>query len=488
MARMRVLIPAAITALMSACGGGGGGSSPFTAPAPAPGVSPAPAPATATTISANTQATPNASYAVNATGTTAIDVTLPATSALKAGDTVSVKGVGTAPWRITQNAGQTVVTTNLPGNVAPGTIWTSSGMDPKVWHWISMDAGGDVILGAEASGGFLDTSTDGGKTWQTGTIPGIWISSDISANAERMVAVQYGGGLYTSTDRGVTWTAASSASVNLAGQSYESVTISRDGQRIAAVIQNGPLVLSNDGGANWTAPTIGGQPTHYWRAVDNSADGSVIVAADQAGTQLFLSTDAGVTWSPVTVAVGSPATPVFEGWYRVKMSADGNTIAVAANEFGGSPGTGIYVSHDRGQTWTKGFTLTADYTALAMSDDGQTISASVSNPNVTGSTAATGRMLLSTDGGATFNELTMPGTDTDWRAVAMSADGTRMAAATGLFLTGATGQLYLSQGNRTSLGTLGYIQGGQNESIELQYVANGQFKVLTSAGGTFTIQ
>lgn len=308
-----------------------------------------------------------------------------------------------------------------------------------------MNAGGDVILGNEAAGGYLYTSTNGGASWQTGTIPGIWISSDMSANAERMVAVQYGGGLYTSTDRGASWTPVTSPDVNLAGRDYESVTISQDGLRIGAVIQNGPLVLSNDGGATWTSPTIGGKAAHWWRAIDSSADGSVIVAADQGDTVVYLSTDAGTTWTALTVMVGEPAAPMYEGWYRVKISADGNTIAVAANSFGsGVPGGGIYVSHNRGQTWTRGLTLTADYSALAMTADGQSIAASVSNPNTAG-TAATGGILLSTNGGASFTQLTMPGTDTDWRAIAMSANGARMAAATGLFFPATPGQLYVTQ-------------------------------------------
>ena len=67
---------------------------------------------------------------------------------------------------------------------------------------------------------------------------------------------------------------------------------------------------------------------------------------------------------------------VFENWYRLKMSDDGNVVVVVGNCFGGVPGTGIYVSRDAGPTWTKAHTLVADYTAIAMSGNGQTSSAS----------------------------------------------------------------------------------------------------------------
>src|SRR5207248_8420581 len=136
------------------------------------------------------------------------------------------------------------------------------------------------------------------------------------------------------------------------------------------------------------------------------------------------STNAGASWQALTMTINGAVAS--ETWYRVRSSADGQTIAVVANTFGGAPGTGIYVSHDGGATWSRNFNLVADYTYLAMSADGQRIAATVSN---TGSTP--GRVVMSFDGGATFVQLATPGSDTNWRAVAMSATGDRLAAATG---------------------------------------------------------
>jgi photosystem II stability/assembly factor-like uncharacterized protein len=202
-------------------------------------------------------------------------------------------------------------------------------------------------------------------------------------------------------------------------------------------VQNGPLVLSSDGGGSWRRATLpDGQPNHWWRWVSSSADGHALVAVSH-DAQAFRSSDYGSTWTRVTVDVGAGA--VNETWYRVATSADGQAIAVVANTFGGAPGTGIYVSHDGGTTWTKGDSLVADYTFLAMSADGQRIAATVSN---TGSTR--GRVLMSFDGGATFAEVPMPGNDSNWRAIAMSAAGDRLAAATGAFNTGSTGLLYVA--------------------------------------------
>ena len=513
---------------LAACGGGGGGSdatvAPGAAPAPvatgpaaptpspAPATAPTPAPAApATVVAGDTQLTVNTTYNVSTPAAGTVTLTLPGAAA--ANDTLGISGTSATPWVIAQNAGQSIVTTGLGGNVPPGTTWTPR-LTPKVWHWLSTDATGQVLLAGEAAGGVLDTSVDGGQTWTSGDSPaGIWISSDMSVTGNRMVAVQYQGGMYTSSDFGAHSVQVTAPLVNTTAGvlSFEGVTMSQDGQRLAAVIQpsvrdalnptsaalpNGRLVISNDGGATWTEPALPGGSTvqHYWRNIDSSADGSVLVAVAQGG-EIFLSTDAGATWSVMQVALTSAGTTtaVSETWYRVKLSADGRTIALVANTYGGAPGSGIYVSRDRGTTWTRGLVATADYTELAVSADGTRIAATSSNisSTTTGAITTPGRVVLSTDAGATFNPLTMPGTDTDWRAIAMSADGNKMAAATGKFdalPTAHAGQLYTSLGNRTSVGTGGSITGGQNASVSLRFVGNGQWAVQSSTGGPFVIR
>jgi photosystem II stability/assembly factor-like uncharacterized protein len=318
---------------------------------------------------------------------------------------------------------------------------------PKVYHWVSSDATGQVLLAGEAPAGSLSVSTDGGANWTTpASLPkGVWISSDISGSGDRMVAVQYqGSGMYLSIDKGVTWTPVTSPAFGTGNVAFESVTMSQDGQRLVAVIQNGRLVMSNDGGATWTAPTLplptGTSQNLPWRAVDSSADGSVIVAAAQDG-HVFRSTDSGATFQMiVNPASATNPTPNLDNWYRVKVSGDGKTVSIAGNSFATAPGRGIYVSHDQGTTFTTGLALTIDYTAIAMSADGQTIAVTASTTG-----AEAGRVLLSTDGGATFNAVTPANTnEPNWRAAALSADAKKLVVAAGNFSTGATGQLYVS--------------------------------------------
>jgi hypothetical protein len=402
-----------------------------------------------------------------------------------------VTGESANNWMLAQNAGQTVLTGNVQGNVQPGVAWTAR-LNPRVWHWLASSAAGDVLVGGEA-GGDLSTSVDGGISWTPANAPaGIWISIDMTPDASQIFAVQYGGNMYVSKDRGSSWSQVTTGGpgVNLSGQVYESISVSHDGQRIVAAVQGGPLYVSSNGGASWTVGTLGGAAlTGWWRATDSSANGMVVVAADHNGPT-YRSADGGLTWSPMNVTVGGAA--VNDRWYRLAMSDDGNTIAMVGNSVGGpAAGSGIYVSHDSGTSWTRPFSLVADYSAVAMSPDGQFIGVTVSDPNPNQSpdtvARASGRVLRSTNGGASFSTLAMPGSDTDWRAIAMSADGNKLAAATG-YWGGVPGQLYTSLGNRTSFGTFGSVTGGQNYRITVQYLGNGQFSVPASSGGAFSIK
>lgn len=500
--RTRVVVSCTLAALsLAACGGGD-----ITSPPVA--LAPAPAPASPVQVTGNTQLAVNTSYSVNATGTT-VTLTLPALASLN--DTVNITGTSATAWTLAQNANQTIHTSGLNGNTAPGTVWTPR--LASVGRSISSDATGEVLIAPAAAGdsgtaSLLHTSRDGGQTWTAdSSTSGSWISSDMTPSGIRMVAAQDGGGLFTSTDFGTSWNRLTNPLVdNTAGLSFQSVTISADGQNLAAVIAptadttpTGRLQVSNDGGTTWTAATLP-PGTYEWRSVDNSADGKVIVAVAQT-SETFISIDAGASWTPLPIVLTGQTTPWVEPWYRVKMSADGNTIALVGG--GGEPnmyptcwssgdptGSGIFVSHDRGATWTR-FTFNVSYTAIAMSSDGKTIAVSSSSyvgsrPGLCGLSMGpiilNGHVVMSTDGGATFAPLTIPGSFYEGAgALAMSADGNKLAAVNSLVL-------YTSVGNRTSIGTSGAITGQQNDSITLKFIGNGQWAVQNSTGGPFTVR
>jgi hypothetical protein len=297
-----------------------------------------------------------------------------------------------------------------------------------------------------------------------------------------MFAAAYGDTIYQSADLGVTWVPITSADpgVTLTGREWESVSMSQSGTLMAGVILNGPIYYSANGGANWAAATAVGTPgtplVRGWRAIGSSASGAVMVAASEDG-QVWTSADGGATWTEHDIVIAG--TTVTSPWYRLAISDDGQHIAV-----GGRYDSGLYVSHDGGVTWTQTSAPVGDYTTVAMSADGQVIGATITN----GAFSPTiGSVQVSRNGGTSFAPVTMPGMDTNWRAFGMAADGNRFAVAAGTFLS-TSGQLYTSQGNRTTYGALGSITGGQNDSVEVKYMGNGKFNVQGSAGGPFAIQ
>jgi len=449
-------------------------------------------------VSSNTTAQPNTHYEVNATSASVIDVLLPENVTI--GDVVSVRGVSGNAWRVLPNSTsgptaraafgpQYVVTTNLNGNVAPGQNWTAR-LAPKQWHWVTSDSRGSVLVAADIPGN-LHVSLDGGTTWNTGSSPTAnWISvaiervpSQSGDHQFQMAAVAYGGGLYRSSNGGP-WTQVTSTdpAVNLSNREWESVTVNPGGYVVGAIM-NGPIYYNHgNDGTSWSAATAVGSTTplvRAWRALAKAGLTGIMVAANQDG-EVWVSADGGRTWTSRDVAIGGA--PVYNQWYRAAISADGNTIVV-----GGRFNSGLYISRDRGLNWSQASAPVGDYTAVSMSSDGQVIGATITN----GATApTTGSVQVSRDGGASFSALPMPGTDTNWRAFAMSADGNMFTVAAGTF-GAATGQLYTSVGNRTSLHPYGSITGGQNDYIELEYQGGfNTFKwgVRTSAGGPFTIR
>ena len=450
-------------------------------------------------ISVNTTAQRNTRYDVSGTGSATLELTLP--QFIVPGDFVSVRGVSGRPWRIIPHCcpgttarsdmtPQAVITTNLPGNVASGQRWTPR-MAPMQWHAVASSQDGQVLVAAENPGN-LHSSTDAGANWTVGNSPTgqAWMSVVVkttpypfpAASAVSMVAVAAGSGMYRSIDRGVTWSqlASTDAGVALSGRQWQAVTSDQTGNVVAAAILNGPIYRTGNprSTTGWQAGTLEGSSTALerpWRALAASVDAGIMVAASDNG-EVYVSTTAGRTWVLRNVVVSGRN--VASAWHRVAMSDDGNTIAIA-----GRANAALYVSRDRGLSWVQTPAPTGDYTALAMSADGQviggTLTNGVGNPTI-------GSVQVSRDGGISFAAVSPPGQDRNWRAFATSDDGHQFAVAAGT--PGASGQLHTSLGNRTSIGAAGSIVGGTNDFVELEYLGKARFRVRAFDGGPFTIR
>jgi hypothetical protein len=84
-----------------------------------------------------------------------------------------------------------------------------------------------------------------------------------------------------------------------------------------------------------------------------------------------------------------------------------------------------------------------------------------------------GQIYTSEDSGSSW---AAHGITSDWSAVAASSDGMKILAAV------TNGLIYTSTIPTSTVGTLGSISGGQYDAIELQYIGNDKFTVLSHEG------
>jgi hypothetical protein len=419
----------------------------------------------------------NGTYTITANGSTAVVITLPRNEDLQVGDRVTVTGQGTAPWRLAQNAQQYVVTTNVPGNVVPGSpgSWVPRDPDPAApaQNWISnaQSASGNRIAAASTSGIFV--SADGGATWSRSNAPaGPWAKVTMNSDGSRMAAAMGGGAIYVSSDFGATWTATAAGT-----RPWSSVYISENGQRIVGTTIDAGMFVSNNGGTSFTL--VAGTANVDWRAVTGSADGMRLLATSSrfgavpASAGIYVSTDGGVTWTrrPTT----GPDAP-FNNWVFAACSSTCMRMAVLDN--GGFP----YVSDDGGTTFHQRFGF-SNWSGVAVSGDGTRVVALEPRNDTYGHT---GYVFL----GNGADDWPFLGENRWYWGVSLSNDG-HWVVVGDRGPEGAGGRLYTSQGNRTSGGTLGFIGGGQNQGVEVTYQGNGRFTVTTvtnAAGGPFTIR
>ena len=507
----RLVTAFALTALLVACGGGGGGGGESASPgagvsdgvpsgtpnaSPGPGQVPSANPVPAgfepiTTLAK--QAVANAKYfvqTIKAAATDEVVIALPTT--IPVGGTVVVKGDTDIRWKLAQSAGQTMGARMLPGAPEPGLAFSPQQSPKQNWWFVASSASGQKLAavannfaGLQAPGssanGSVWTSVDAGATWTERTAPGNapWSSIASSADGAKLAAVGLGTQIWTSGDSGATWAAVAT------DRSWDSVTMSADGSRIAAATLetnagsgDGRIyTLEQTGAVFGSGVWVERTEVQMWRSVASSADGKKLVAAahrdgatSPQGGGVFTSNDYGVTWTPRT-------TPAVSA-YRVASSSDGTRLAMA-ERFGK-----IYTSIDSGVTWSAGMSE-GGFNSVASSADGSVLLAVQANGNssVEGTTVQpgrTGKLLVSTNAGATWTERATP--NKWWRGAAVSADGNRLVGAVNV------GQIFVSTSNRSSYGTAGSITGGQTNELTLRYLGDGLFDVTSAAGTGYVVR
>lgn len=377
-------------------------------------------------------------------------VTLPAHTGLAVGAIVRVAGAGLGGWVLAQNSDQAVYTRNIDG--MGGAVWTPHPVPEATGDWraVACSADGRRLI-ATGSTNRIFTSANAGASWTSADEARTWTSVASSADGLRLAATAsgVGAGIYTSVDGGASWLP------HETGRSWISVASSADGYSLVTAAEGSGAVIytSVDAGAVWTPrslPAVSGQasvPT--W--VASSADGTRLAVTTSGA--IFVSTDGGTTWQDRRPTFSIPGS-----WRAIASSADGNKLIAATESV-------IVTSVNGGVSWIARTIPDAgivNWWSVASSADGSKVVAVGDN----------GAIFTSRDGGAAW---TVHEPVRNRRAVAMSAAGD-VIVAPDLF-----GPIYTSMATTTP-GPAGSIRGTWTDAIELQYVGNGMFSIVSHEG------
>jgi hypothetical protein len=382
--------------------------------------------------------------------------TLPANDITNIGYIVRISGAGIGGWRVAQNANQSIYGNFL---TASNTYWQVSPSGPNNgMGGIFSSADGFTMLAVAGSGGIYQ-SVDSGRNWNamSSIISATCVAGSSDGTRLAVADKAAGGKVVLSTDAGNTWSATIASSAN-----FQSLSVSSDGSRMIGCVSGSRIYISSNYGTNWNQ--IVSSPVNVnsnWYSVASSADGSRCAVVVNGG-QIYTSSNYGSNW---VLQAGSVKT----NWTAICCSTDGSRLAAAVS------GGKIYTSADYGVTWNiQTNAPTGNWSALDCSSDGGRLIASVNG----------GGVYLSVNFGFSWVKQPMP--DKNWTAVACSADCTKMSA---VYFDGTTsggiyfGQSFMQTTTATStLGTGGSIGGSQGSSVELQYLGNGQFMPVSSAG------
>ncbi|HEY2329257.1 MAG TPA: sialidase family protein [Verrucomicrobiae bacterium] len=255
------------------------------------------------------------------------------------------------------------------------------------------------------------------------------------------------------------------------GNTYQDVAASADGTRIYYVGNgfNG-VELSADSGNTWSQIT-GVYFAGSVYSIASSANGKVVYAELGAGGTIMKSTDGGVTWA----ASGSTATGT-----SIACSADGSKLFFNANY--ACSGDGTYLAKRVGSAITISTNGGATFPIAVTAPPG-TVNCLAASGDCTrllaGDTA--GLLYASANQGKSWTPLTS--TNQYWTGAWMPADGSKLAAAAIVSGVVAGGVYFCNvSAQPNTVSTNSTIGGSQGAAVELQYIGNGRFMPVSSAG------
>jgi len=244
---------------------------------------------------------------------------------------------------------------------------------------------------------------------------------------------------------------------------WTGVACSTNGMKLVVVGYDSGIWVSTNRGTNWReTQTV---YTNVWSGVASSADGTKLVAVIQGGFgAIYTSTNSGLNWQP--------AAAVSDNYVGVVSSPDGTKLAAVSEDWGAY---GIYTSTNSGTNWalTSAVPQIGYFQSVAMSADGTKLAAAGGELSYIGGTTTLsggGMIDYSTNSGATWNLSDAP-TNWEWSSIACSTNGNFMVAGAYGDTNGEPGPVYISR------------NGGANWTITTApYLAYGA--VACSADGT----
>lgn len=227
------------------------------------------------------------------------------------------------------------------------------------------------IAWVSGSNGTFGRTTDGGRTWSVGTVPGAGELDfrDIEAFGESTAYLLSAGPgdqsrIYKTTDGGQTWTLQFKNSDPDPASFFDAIAFWDDHNGIALgdpVQGRFQLIFTDDGGANWKPLPADGLPPALPKEGAFAASGTCLVThgtsdvwfatGGLSAARIFHSSDRGRTWTvhDTPIVAGTESAGIFSIAFRDRdhgmivggdYKKDNETIATAA------------VTADGGKTWT----------------------------------------------------------------------------------------------------------------------------------------
>ncbi len=225
-----------------------------------------------------------------------------------------------------------------------GASWdTATGVQSREIRQIAFDpTDRNRVYAGSFLGGGIFTSVDGGSTWTRhkfgSDIVYVWAIAVDGASPNIVYAGTNGEGLFRSTDYGRTWTALASGGTS---QVVQGVTIDpRDNRRLFVAKSNG-VYLSENAGVTWT-PVL---TLASWGVTIDESDPSIVFVTTKTNG-VFRSFDGGRRFASSSVGLGSLT---MGRAAKVTIDPTDPRVMYVGSEAHG--GGAVYKSHDRGDHW-----------------------------------------------------------------------------------------------------------------------------------------